>query len=141
MTVNPSLALPIAVVAAVNSSATAITAAPASARTRCGTLLRRGGALTGGDGGGCTGSPPGAGGADGAGAGGLVMGTVTCAYPFFLSVMTVHAPSCIRSPSRTGTGTFGSIGSDEPFSVVPLAEPGSTSIHVPSGCASSTACR
>src|SRR3979490_1946189 len=53
-----------------------------------------------------------------------------------LTWIVVHAPTWIRSPSRSGVMSLTVIGSGAPLSVVPLAEPGSTIAHVPSGWAS-----
>ncbi len=56
------------------------------------------------------------------------------------SVIVVQAPTCTRSPSLSGTGTNGWIGSSAPLIVVPLVESWSTTDQEPSGCCTSSAC-
>src|SRR6185437_6923028 len=54
-------------------------------------------------------------------------------------VSTVHAPTQIRSPSWSGTRTPATI--SPLLTIVPFADPGSSTAQVPSGSAISTACR
>ncbi len=54
-------------------------------------------------------------------------------------VRTVQAPTQIRSPSWSGTRTPPGI--SPPLTIVPLAEPGSSTAQLPSGSAIRTACR
>ena len=55
-------------------------------------------------------------------------------------VIVVQAPTCTRSPSWSGTGTKGWMGSSPPLTVVPFVEFWSTTAQLPSGCWTSTAC-
>lgn len=55
-------------------------------------------------------------------------------------VIVVQAPTCTRSPSWSGIGTKGWMGSSPPLTVVPFVEFWSTTAQLPSGCWTRTAC-